>query len=254
MLRIHVGRPRSVDAWRCSVFAEHAENAALDGDVGGGDDDGVHFGVGGLEANHGALEVEALEGGFGSADEGDDDFALAGGAGAFDEDVVAVDDVLVAHGFAADLEGEDFAVADDVAEGDGLRGFGGFDGQAGGDAAHEGQAVGGAGAAARGQDVERAAAVVGARDEALVLEVGDVLVHGGQRFEAEAAGDFLIGGGIAVALDETGDEVENLFLAPGDSHGSSIANKKGIESEKIARGTERCNRDAVWGVVLGWRR
>jgi len=85
------------------VLAEDAEDAALDGDLGGGDDDGVHFGVGGLEADHGALEVEALEGGFGSADEGDDDFALAGGAGALDEDVVAVDDVLVAHGFSTDL-------------------------------------------------------------------------------------------------------------------------------------------------------
>jgi hypothetical protein len=59
-------------------------------------------------------------------------------------------------------------------------------------------------------------------------------VHGGERFEAESAGDFLIRGGLAVALDEVGDEVENLFLPPGDGHGSSIANKKRIESEKFA--------------------
>ncbi len=223
------------------VLAKYAEDAALDGDLGGGDDDGVHFCVGGLQADHAAFQIEAFEGGFGSSDEGDDDFSLAGGAGALDENVVAVDDVLVAHGFATNLEGEDFAIADDVAEGDALRVFDGFNGEAGGDAAHEGQAVGGAGAAARGQNIERAAAVVGARDEALVLEVGDVLVDGGQRFEAEAPGDFLIGGGIAVALDETGDEVENLFLPPGDGHGLSIAKKKRIEGEMFGRGTERRN-------------
>ena len=47
-------------------------------------------------------------------DQGDDDLSLAGSAGALDEDVVAADDVLVAHGIAADLEREDVAVADHV--------------------------------------------------------------------------------------------------------------------------------------------
>jgi hypothetical protein len=49
--------------------------------------------------------------------------------------------VLVAHGVSADFEGEDLAIADDVAERDTFRGFNGFDGLAGGDAAEQGKAV-----------------------------------------------------------------------------------------------------------------
>jgi len=43
--------------------------------------------------------------------------------------------VLVAHGVTSYLESEDFAVADDVGEGDALGAFDGLDGLAGGDAA-----------------------------------------------------------------------------------------------------------------------
>jgi len=45
------------------VFAEDAENLALDADVGGRGVDGGHLGVRGLEADHAAFTVEALEGG-----------------------------------------------------------------------------------------------------------------------------------------------------------------------------------------------
>ena len=107
------------------IFAEHAQDFALNADAGGLGVDGGHLGVGGLEADEVAFAVETLEGGVGAVNEGDDDFALAGGAGALDQNVIAGDNVLVAHRVAADFEGEDFAVADDVAEGDA---FGGFDG------------------------------------------------------------------------------------------------------------------------------
>src|SRR5882757_861527 len=124
------------------VFAQDAENFALDADVGGGGVDGGHFGVGGLETDHAALAVEALEGGVGAVDEGDDDLAFAGGAGALDQDIVTGDDVLVTHGVAADLEGEDLTVADDVAERDALGGFNGFDRAASGDAAKKWKTIG----------------------------------------------------------------------------------------------------------------
>jgi len=39
--------------------------------------DGGHLGVRGLEADHAAFTVEALEGGVGAVDEGDDDLAFA---------------------------------------------------------------------------------------------------------------------------------------------------------------------------------
>ena len=93
-----------------------------------------------MQTDHGAFAVETLEGGVGSVDEGDDDLALAGGAGPLDQHVIPGDDVLVAHGVATDFEGEDLAVADDVAERDGFGGFDGLDGLAGGDAAEQRQA------------------------------------------------------------------------------------------------------------------
>ncbi len=163
-----------------AVLAEDAEDLALDGDAGGGGVDGCHLGVGGLEADHRAFAVEAFEGGLGAVDEGDDDLALAGGAGSFDEDVVSGDDVFVAHGVAADLEGEDVAVADDVVEGDALGVFDGLDGMAGGDASHEGEPVGAFSAGAGGKNVDGAAAIVGALEEALGLEVADVFMDGGE--------------------------------------------------------------------------
>ncbi len=62
-----------------------------------------HFDVRGLEANHTAFAVEALEGGVGAVDERDDNLTFPGGAGAFDQDVVARDDMFVAHGVATNL-------------------------------------------------------------------------------------------------------------------------------------------------------
>jgi hypothetical protein len=200
------------------VFAEDAENLALDADVGGGGVDGRHFGVGGLQADHAAFAVEALEGGVGAVDEGDDDLAFTGGAGALDQDVVAGDDMLVAHGVAAYFEGEDLAVADDVREGDALRRFDGLYGLAGGDAAQEWQAVGALFTTADGKDVDGAAAIVGALEEALVLQISDVFVHGGEGAEAQTAGDLLVGRGVAVLLSEAGEEVDDLFLPSRNCH------------------------------------
>ncbi len=119
------------------VFAEDAEDFALDADVGSRSVDGGHFSIGGLQADHAAFAIEALECGVGTIDEGDDDLAFAGGACALDEDVVAGDDVLVAHGVAAHFKSEDLPVADDVRQRDALCGFDGFDGLAGCDAAQE---------------------------------------------------------------------------------------------------------------------
>ena len=55
--------PTEATGW-LAVLAENAEDAALDGYLGGGDIDGVHFRVGRLEADQVALVEEALQGGF----------------------------------------------------------------------------------------------------------------------------------------------------------------------------------------------
>ena len=200
------------------VFAEDAENLTLNADVGGRGVDGGHLGVGRLQADHAAFAVEALEGGVGAVDEGDDDLAFAGGAGALNQDVVSGDDVLVAHGVAAHFKGEDLAVADDVRQRDALCGFDGFDGLAGCDAAHERKAVGALFAAADGENVDGTAAIVGSLKQSLVLQIGDVLVHGGEGAEPQSAGDLFVRRRVAVLLGEAGQEVDDLFLPPRDCH------------------------------------
>jgi hypothetical protein len=74
---------------------------------------------------------------------------------------------------------------------------------------------------------------VRALEEALGLEIGDVLMDGGKRTEAEAGGDLLVGGGIAVAGGEGGEKVENLFLPTRDSHALILANKRRIGGKSL---------------------
>ena len=144
----------------------------------------------------------------------------AGSASALDEYVVAADDMLVAHGIAAHFQGKDVAIAHDVVQRDALRLLGGLDGQTRGDAAGQRQAVAGAGARARGQHVDGAAAVVDAVEQALLFQVGNVLVHSGQAFQPHPARNLFKRWRVAVAGHKRLEEVENLFLPSGDSHGS----------------------------------
>lgn len=212
------------------VFSEDAEDLALNAHVGCCSVDRGHLLVRGLKADHGALAVKALEGGVSSVDQGDDDLALTSRAGTLDQDVVAIDDVFVSHRVAADFKGEDLAVTDDVAQRDGLGGFDGFDGLARGDAAKQGQAVVAFLTDAGGQHVDRTAAIMRALEEALVLQIGDVLVNSRERVEAETGGDLLVGGGVSVLDCERGEKVDYFFLSPGDSHAVIVANKKRIAS------------------------
>ena len=54
----------------------------------------------------------------------------------------------------------------------------------------------------------------------LVSQVGHVLVHGGQRRQAEAPSDFLEARRVAVLLDELVEVVENFALSLGEGlHG-----------------------------------
>ncbi len=117
--------------------------------------------------------------------------AFAGGAGTLDQDIVPGDDVLIAHGVAANLEGEDFAVADDVVQRDTLGGFNGFDRATGGDAAQKRKTISSTLTATAGQDIDGAAAIVCPLQKAFVLQIGDVFVNRGERAQAETAGDLL---------------------------------------------------------------
>ena len=43
-----------------------------------------------------------------------------------------------------------------------------------------------------------------ALEQAFLLEIGDVLVDGGERAESESAGDLFVGRGVSVFLGEAG--------------------------------------------------
>jgi hypothetical protein len=55
-------------------------------------------------------------------------------------------------------------------------------------------------------------------EQAFVLKIGDVLVHGSERAKTQTAGDLLVGGGVAILLSEAGEEVDDLFLSPRNCH------------------------------------
>src|SRR6185437_2137386 len=167
------------------IFTEHAKDFALNADVGSRSVNRCHLGVGWLEADHRPLAVEAFERGIGAIDKSNDDFPLPRSTGALDKNVVAGDDVFVAHGVAADLKSEDFAVADDVVERDALRRLNGLDGLTGGDAAHKRKAVGTLFAGAHRENVDGAAAIMSALQKPFVLQIRDVLMHRGKRTQAE---------------------------------------------------------------------
>ena len=69
--------PLTLESLNLCVTAEHADHDALDLAAVGFDDAGLHVLVGRLEADLGALAVEALEGGFAGVEERDDLLAVA---------------------------------------------------------------------------------------------------------------------------------------------------------------------------------
>src|SRR6266853_1087959 len=93
----------------------------------------------------------------------------------------------------------------------------GLDGVASRDVAQERQ-LGGAGLTLGGNDLDAAALVMIAVDVAFALEVGEVLMHRGERLESELAGDLLETGCIAVVGDVARDVVENLVLTAREWH------------------------------------
>jgi hypothetical protein len=53
-------------------------------------------------------------------------------------------------------------------------------------------------------------------------------MHGGKRTESETACDFLVRRRVAIFLREAGEEIDDFFLPPCDSHAEIVANKKRI--------------------------
>lgn len=175
---------QGLEMWRLSVLPEDAQYFALNTDAGCRSIDGSHLRVGRLKPNHTALAVEALQGGIAAVDEGYDNLSFAGGAGSLYKDVVAGDNVLIAHGITTDFQGKDFAVADNVSERDALCSFNGFYGLPCGNTAEERQAIGTLLPRAGREDIDRATSVVRSLQQAFVLQICDVFVNGGEGTQA----------------------------------------------------------------------
>src|SRR5207248_2646977 len=79
----------------------------------------------------------------------------------------------------------------------------------------------GPGLTARRHEFDAATLVVCSADVALALEVGEVLVHRGERAERETLRDLLETRRISVGGDLPGNEIENLALTAGERHNVS---------------------------------
>ena len=149
----------------------------------------------------------------------DDRRAVVGLIPLMDDHEIAVLDVLVDHGRAAHFEHIAPATTREqlVGYGDRIGPADCFDRLAGRDQPEE-RELGGAGLALGGNDLDGPALVVSAPDVPFALEIGEVLVHGGERLEPEALGDFLEARGIALVPDVALEVVQDLALAPSERH------------------------------------
>src|SRR5262245_21783428 len=209
------------------VSAHHPDHHTLNLHLVGRHENRLHRRVGGLEPDLPVLAIELLQRDVGAVEERDDHFAVVGSAPVFDDDVVAVANLLVDHRVALDAEDVGVALADEIlGDGDRFAADDRLDGNAGGDVPEERQLDGPA-AEARRDELDRAAAVPGALDEALFLQVGQVLVDRSERRQTETAADLLQAGRVAVLLDEIVEVVEDFPLTLGQwQHARTIRKQK----------------------------
>src|SRR5271168_4366025 len=76
------------------------------------------------------------------------------------------------------------------------------------------------------QQVDGAAAVVVAGEQSLFLEVGDVLVHRGQRVQVKPVADLFKRRRVAMLRHEAGDEVIHFALPACDRHAGIVGEYK----------------------------
>ncbi len=120
--------------------------------------------------------------------------------------------LLVNHRVPFDPEDVRVALADEILRhGDRFAADDGFDRAAGGDITEQRQ-LDCAAAKAGGDELDGSAAVPGALDEPFFLQIGQVLVDGGERREPKAPADFLQAWGIAVLLNEIVEVIEDFPL------------------------------------------
>src|SRR5207245_3115449 len=164
------------------VLPDHPDHYALHDDIALVHPQRAHGGVRGLESDPAArLAVEPFHRGAGAVHERHHGLAIVGLVTFVHDDEIAVLDVLVDHRLAADLEHVAAAAARNelVGHGDRFVPAHGLNGLARRYEPEQRQ-LGGAGLPLGRHDFYGPALVVGAADVAFALEVGEMLVHGGQ--------------------------------------------------------------------------
>src|SRR6266536_3251258 len=212
--------PSTGCARRRLVFPDNADDHALDDHVTLVHPQRLHGRIRRLQPDPAPrLATAPPSGGAVAVHQGDDGLAGVGLVTLLHDDVVAVLDVLVDHRVAAHLEDVAAPAARHQLIGDRDRLVAGnrLDRLARGDQAEQ-RELGGAGLALGRDDLDRTALVVRAPDEALPLEVGQMLVDRGERLEVEVVRDLFEARGIALGFDVAGDEVQNLALAAREGH------------------------------------
>src|SRR6266852_1867780 len=171
------------------VFTKDADDAPLNLDVVRGHHDGSHLGVCRLQSNLARpFAVEALQSGL-FANQRHHDVTGIGDLSLFADDEIAVHDVILNHGGAFDLQDKGIAATREISQRNRFAFFHSLQGASGGDSSREGKLLQFAIAdlildrLRQLDDLDGAALIVAAANEAFFLERGDVLVHGGQRCE-----------------------------------------------------------------------
>src|SRR6266481_2052458 len=207
------------------VFAKDADDAALYLNVVRGHHDRSHFGIRRLQADlPGTFAIEALEGCFLAADQRHNDISRIGNLGLLTNDKVSIHDVVFNHGRAFDLQDKGIASAREVAQRNRFALLHGFQRTPGRNSSHQRKLL----HLAIGyllldrlrqlNNLDGAALVVPAANEAFFLKSGDVLVHGGQGSELESLADFFKAWRVAMFGLKSDEVIENFFLPFGQCH------------------------------------
>src|SRR5208282_4080813 len=99
-----------------TIFAEDAEHTALDRDMRGLNVNRLHFDIRRLQPHYLSFGIETLQRSLRSMHKRDNNFALTCGARSFDEDIITIDDVFIAHGVATNFKSKDIAVANHIVQ------------------------------------------------------------------------------------------------------------------------------------------
>src|SRR5216684_4804991 len=207
------------------VLAKNADDPALNFQVVRGNHDGSHFRICRLETYlAGAFAIEALQRCFFAADQRHDNVTGIGNLGLLANDIVPVHDVIFDHGAAFDLQHKGIAATSEIAERNRLALFNSFQRAPRRDPSHQWKLLHLAivylilDRLRQLDNLDGAALIVAAANEAFFLERGDVFVHGGQRSELEALADFFETWRVAVLGLKRHEVIENFFLPFGERH------------------------------------